>query len=239
MTYNGKRSITATSIGLGLLLVSSAIPSHVQAVTETEYRLGAMASIPFGVNVVNFFAWKKIRLGLVGQIASVRGTEIIFERDYNKTFDGVGPENPGQLTSQTLTGMHQLSTSKSNFAVGGQLELYFTPFADKIEYGELAGPIIGTREVQLAGLIGYNNLTGIFEDVGLMLPYSKIGFSIDAGIFSPYVAGTTLGAFGEKKIDLFQNVYNDNYTGRKNSVPPAPTPEPTPTPPPVEPPTVI
>jgi hypothetical protein len=47
----------------------------------------------------------------------------------------------------------------SDFVVGGQLEVYFTPFAGKIEYGAAAGPIIGSREVQFAGLLGYNNKT--------------------------------------------------------------------------------
>jgi hypothetical protein len=219
MVYNAKQKVISASLGLGMIFGSYAFAPEARADYETEYRLGAMISLPFNIKGGNFFDWQNIRLGLVGQIAAVEETRRTFERDYDRTFDGTDPGNPGNLVSQTLTGTHQVSSSGRNFVVGGQLEIYFTPFADKIECGAAAGPIIGTREVQLAGLMGYNNKAGLFGDVGLMLPYSKVGLRIDARSYSPYAAATTLGAFEEEKIYLYNNVFNDTFTPVSPGIP--------------------
>ncbi len=205
MVYNTKQRVTAATLGLGILLGSYAFAPQAQADSETDYRLGAMISIPFSLKVTSFFDWQNIRLGLVGQVASVEETKRTFERDYHRVY------LDGALQSTTLTGSHQVSSSGSDFVVGGQLEVYFTPFADKIEYGAAAGPVIGSREVQFAGLLGYNNKTGLFGDTGVMFPYSKVGLRMDRGGFTPYAAATTLSAFEEKKITLVRDVYTDTF----------------------------
>lgn len=45
-----------------------------------------MISIPFSLKVTSFFDWQNIRLGLVGQVASVEETKRTFERDYHRVY---------------------------------------------------------------------------------------------------------------------------------------------------------